>query len=119
MNSDEIRVGFRLKGIRQQPYWIRSVFYGRCRIPTKSDSDPIGSTDRSGSPGEASCNQLKTENDNLRAQIATLKSKNNQLEVENLIFKIQISGLKKEVAKLKAVVSDLLKKTASEVNPSK
>jgi hypothetical protein len=39
--------------------------------------------------------------------------------VENLIFKIQISGLKKEVAKLKAVVSDLLKKTASEVNPSK
>ncbi len=39
--SDKIRVGFRLKGIRQQPYWIRSVFYGRCRIPTKSDSDPI------------------------------------------------------------------------------
>ena len=33
-NSDKIRVGFRLNRIRQQPHRIRSVFKGRCRIPT-------------------------------------------------------------------------------------
>jgi hypothetical protein len=34
--SVEIRVG-----IRQKLYRIRSVFYEKCRIPMKSDADPI------------------------------------------------------------------------------
>jgi hypothetical protein len=41
LNSDEIRAGFRPMGIRQKPCRIRSVFYGRCRFPMKSDADPI------------------------------------------------------------------------------
>jgi len=40
-NYDEIRVGIRLKGIRQKLCRIRSVFYEKCRIPMKSDADPI------------------------------------------------------------------------------
>jgi len=40
-NSDEIRVGVRLKGIRQKLCRIRSVFYEKCRIPMKSDAGPI------------------------------------------------------------------------------
>jgi hypothetical protein len=39
-HSDEIRIGFRPIGIRQKPCRIRSVFYERCRIPMKSDTDP-------------------------------------------------------------------------------
>jgi hypothetical protein len=41
LNSDEMGSGFRSKGIRQKTCRIRSVFYGRCRIPMKSDTDPI------------------------------------------------------------------------------
>jgi hypothetical protein len=39
-HSDEIQIGFRPIGIRQKPCRIRSVFYERCRIPMKSDTDP-------------------------------------------------------------------------------
>jgi hypothetical protein len=41
LNSDEIRTGFQSKGIRLKPCWIRLVFYERCRIPIKSNTDPI------------------------------------------------------------------------------
>jgi hypothetical protein len=39
-NSDEIQVGIRLKGIRQKLSRVRSVFYGKCLIPMKSDAGP-------------------------------------------------------------------------------
>jgi len=41
LNSDEIRVGIRPTGIRQKLCRIRSVFHEKCRIPMKSDADPI------------------------------------------------------------------------------
>ncbi len=41
LNFDEIRTGFRSKGIREKTCRIRSDFYERCRIPMKSDTDPI------------------------------------------------------------------------------